>query len=68
MYEELVKQLRSEANFPYNDNRNLMREAADAIEELNQLVTFYESAIDGIWNDIQRITGGTNGGLFQTYQ
>jgi hypothetical protein len=35
-YEELVKRLRSEADFPYNDNRNLLREAADAIENTSK--------------------------------
>lgn len=36
MYEELVKQLRNEAECPdnYLEDSNLMREAADAIEEL----------------------------------
>lgn len=60
MYEELVKQLRAEECLPYTSIKT-MRDAADAIEELSQLVTFYESATDGYWNDIQHITGGTNG-------
>lgn len=39
MHDELVTRLRSEADFPYNDNRNLLREAADAIEELSKRET-----------------------------
>lgn len=51
MYKELMKKLRE-----CPDN-TLMTEAANAIEELSQLVTFYESATDGYWNDLQRIRG-----------
>lgn len=56
MYEEIVKQLRTEGCLPYTSIKT-MRDAADAIEELSQLVTFYESATDGYWNDLQRIRG-----------
>lgn len=38
MYDELVKRLRSEADFPYNNNRNLLRKAADAIDALTAYV------------------------------
>lgn len=39
MYDELVKRLRNEADSPdnYPEDSNLMREAADAIEELSRL-------------------------------
>lgn len=40
MYDELIKRLRNEADCPdnYPEDSNLMREAADAIEELSQKV------------------------------
>lgn len=54
MYNELVKDLRE------NHDKYFARDmqAADAIEELSQLVSFYESAADGYWADICRIRGG----------
>lgn len=64
MYEELMKTLREYAKDGYLLQTRVgdtLEEAADAIEELSQLVSFYESATDGYWNDIQRITGGNNG-------
>lgn len=59
MYDKLVKQLRAEECLPYTSIKT-MRDAADAIEELSQLVTFYESATDGYWNDLQRAKGYTD--------
>lgn len=35
MYDDLVKRLKREADSPYNNNRNLLRKAADAVEELS---------------------------------
>lgn len=57
MYDELVKRLRNEADFPYNDNRNLMQQAADAIEELitklnhadEQIEKLVEAAEERCW-------------------
>ena len=52
MYDELVKRLKSEGDFPYNDNRNLLREAADAIEGLQKalllMVLQYCTTDDGL--------------------
>lgn len=36
MHDELIKRLREEAKFPYNDNRDLFTKAADAIEKLQK--------------------------------
>ena len=49
MYDELIKWLREEAKFPYNDNRDLFAKAADAIEELQQITTHYEEESKGWW-------------------
>ena len=36
MHDEVIKRLREEAKFPFNDNRDLFTKAADAIEELQK--------------------------------
>ena len=58
LYEELVATLRD-----HNVVLSVATtdKAADAIEELSQLVSFYESAADGYWADICRIRGGGDG-------
>ena len=64
MYEELVIDLRGMAKiYSVCEMENtvefqLASKAADAIEELSQLVSFYESAADGYWADLCRIRGG----------
>jgi hypothetical protein len=55
LYEELVATLRD-----HNAVLSVATtdKAADAIEELSQLVSFYESAADGYWADLCRIRSG----------
>lgn len=45
MYDKLVKLLRAEECLPYTSIK-AMRDAADAIKKLSQLVTFYESTLE----------------------
>ena len=54
MYDELINSLRYEASFAYlgSDEKRLakmMRDAADAIEELQQIANHYEEESKGWW-------------------
>ena len=54
MYYELIKWLREEAKFPYNDNRDLFCKAADAIEELQGKTKVLEKVADHWCNKVPK--------------